>query len=338
MNCSFSNTHQEPRTNVSAIVAVYNGAETIEEALASISAQTYKILEVIVADDGSTDGSADKCESVLAEYGIPGKVLRLEKRSGAGVARNRAVAECSGDVIAVLDADDQWMPDHIVNAVSAFEKHAGMVAYVSRVEVREDSNWSNVGRVFPENPGYEPHGIQLVYERLLQGLNFWNVTLCFRKSAFIDSAGFGETLTCYEDYWLFLNLSRKGSFYLSNHVGCVVRRRSRSLSSAEQKKGNRSMSKPMYADRIALLSLMKSDVMFSQRDVEIATEAAASFIATEFKTACRARDARKCAFIISAIFQQFSSKPLFVTKIVIRSLWETLQLGSHLLTKKYFIQ
>lgn len=89
---------------VSVIIPVHNGERFIREALASVAAQDYAPMEVIVSDDGSQDGTRDACA------GFPGvRVLALE-RGGVSRARNRAIAVSSGEWLAFLDADDEWMP------------------------------------------------------------------------------------------------------------------------------------------------------------------------------------------------------------------------------------
>lgn len=89
---------------ISVVVPVYNGADFIASTLASVSAQTLAPIEIIVVDDGSTDGSGE----IAARVPLV-RVVRQENR-GAAAARNRGIAEARGDQIAFLDADDQWEP------------------------------------------------------------------------------------------------------------------------------------------------------------------------------------------------------------------------------------
>jgi glycosyltransferase involved in cell wall biosynthesis len=92
---------------VSVIVPVYNGARFLVEALDSVFAQTYRPLEVIVIDDGSTDESG----TIARTY----PDVRYIRQSNAGVsaARNRGVEAASGQLLAFLDQDDVWFPDKI---------------------------------------------------------------------------------------------------------------------------------------------------------------------------------------------------------------------------------
>jgi len=108
---------------VSVIIPVHNGAPFLREALESVFAQTHRPLEVIVADDASTDDSASIAES------FPGvDCLRLPK-VGVSAARNRAVERSTGDWLAFLDADDRWFPSKLGTQLSAGEADpaAGLV-------------------------------------------------------------------------------------------------------------------------------------------------------------------------------------------------------------------
>ncbi|MGE3074355.1 MAG: glycosyltransferase family 2 protein [Dehalococcoidia bacterium] len=89
---------------VSVIMPVHNGAHFLRESIPSVLAQDYQPIEIIVADDGSTDDSADVAESYPEV-----ECLRLPK-GGVSRARNLAVERSSGEWLAFLDADDIWLP------------------------------------------------------------------------------------------------------------------------------------------------------------------------------------------------------------------------------------
>ena len=88
---------------VSVIIPVFNGARFLGAAIDSVLAQAHEPIEVIVVDDGSTDGSAGIAEA----YGAPVRCQRQEN-AGAGSARNRGVETARGQYLAFLDADDLW--------------------------------------------------------------------------------------------------------------------------------------------------------------------------------------------------------------------------------------
>src|SRR5215467_9498256 len=103
---------------VSAIIPVFNAARTIAAAIESIQAQTFSDFEIIAVDDGSRDASLD----VLASFGTAVKVLRQANR-GPSAARNYAVRESSGELLAFLDADDRWRPAMLERLVAALDQH-----------------------------------------------------------------------------------------------------------------------------------------------------------------------------------------------------------------------
>lgn len=93
---------------ISVIIPLYNKEREIAGVLRSVLAQTVQPLETIVVDDGSTDGSAAVVERIAAEN--PDAAIKLIRQTNAGecAARNRAIAESRGGLIALLDADDEW--------------------------------------------------------------------------------------------------------------------------------------------------------------------------------------------------------------------------------------
>ena len=103
---------------VSVIIPVWNGERFLAEAVTSVLDQTYPPHEVIVIDDGSTDGSKE----VAKRFGVPVKYY-FQERSGAAAARNHGVELSEGDFIAFLDADDIWVKDKLVWQMKSFEGH-----------------------------------------------------------------------------------------------------------------------------------------------------------------------------------------------------------------------
>ncbi|MBX3231500.1 MAG: glycosyltransferase family 2 protein [Labilithrix sp.] len=112
---------------VSVVVPLYNKAPYVQRTLASIAAQTYGDYEVIVVDDGSTDGGAE----IVAALEMPRVRLVVQGNEGPGAARNRGLAEARGEYIAFLDADDEWLPEFLARSVALLDAAASDVAAVS---------------------------------------------------------------------------------------------------------------------------------------------------------------------------------------------------------------
>lgn len=106
----------------SVIVAVYNGAEFLTQCLDSLMAQTLDGVEVIVADDGSTDATPRLLAQYAARYANI-HIITLDANHGQAYARNRALSLAKGDYICYLDADDWYALDAISRAVDVFLQH-----------------------------------------------------------------------------------------------------------------------------------------------------------------------------------------------------------------------
>jgi len=103
---------------VSVIVPTYNRRETIRAAIASVQRQTFQDWELVVVDDGSTDGTAD-----LIEGSDPRLVLIRQKNQGVNAARNAAMLRARGQYLAFLDSDDELLPHHLALSVAFFRAH-----------------------------------------------------------------------------------------------------------------------------------------------------------------------------------------------------------------------
>ena len=111
-------------TQVSVVVPLYNKASYLLRALESIAEQTYRDFEVIVVNDGSTDGGEQVARS------FPDRRFRVlsQQNRGPGAARNRGITEAVGQVTAFLDADDEWLPHYLETAVRAFDQRPDLAA------------------------------------------------------------------------------------------------------------------------------------------------------------------------------------------------------------------
>lgn len=102
---------------VSVIIPVFNSERYLAAALDSVVYQTYRPIEVIVVDDGSTDNSA----AIAQAY--PEVQYFYQPNQGVSVARNRGIAAAKGEFIAFLDSDDEWMPDKLRIQISEMLNH-----------------------------------------------------------------------------------------------------------------------------------------------------------------------------------------------------------------------
>lgn len=110
----------EPR--ISVCMPVYNGAKFLPRAFSSLAAQEFRDFELVIVDDGSTDGSGALAERLIAEGRFVGRVLSTPNR-GAEQARDVAVAHASADLIAQCDCDDWWAPTYLSDMVCTLTTH-----------------------------------------------------------------------------------------------------------------------------------------------------------------------------------------------------------------------
>jgi glycosyltransferase involved in cell wall biosynthesis len=193
---------------VSVIVPVYNGAASIGRALQSVFAQTFTDFEIICVDDGSTDDTP----SVLASFGDKVRVMRQANRGFPG-ARNAGVAASRGQLIALIDHDDQWLPRKLELEVTALlsDPDAALV-YSDVIVVNEAGDESRSSPIGPDT-AHAPSMDEML-------TRIWPImpsTVVMRRSAFDRAGGFCESLKEDLDFWLAIR--EQGAFiYLPDRL------------------------------------------------------------------------------------------------------------------------
>lgn len=124
---------------VSVIVPLYNKALFVRRALDSIARQTINDYEVIVVNDGSTDQGPE----IVRAFGDERVRLITQANLGPGAARNRALLEAEGDLIAFLDADDEWLPNYLAEGVHLLDGAGEEVASATCGYFTEPGNKSH---------------------------------------------------------------------------------------------------------------------------------------------------------------------------------------------------
>jgi glycosyltransferase involved in cell wall biosynthesis len=113
-----------PNPLISVIIPTYNREHCVRQSLDSVLAQTFKDFELIVVDDGSSDGTVE----ILKSYGDKIRLI-CQKNAGAGAARNTAIRVAQGKYIAFLDSDDQWRPEKLEVQMQFIAKYGAKVCY-----------------------------------------------------------------------------------------------------------------------------------------------------------------------------------------------------------------
>ncbi|MEN6625975.1 MAG: glycosyltransferase [Candidatus Sumerlaeia bacterium] len=178
---------------VSVVIPAYNSEAMVGRAVKSVLSQDYSPLEVIVVDDGSSDGTAAAAEA-LGDSRV--RVIR-QTNAGPAAARNRGIRESNGEFIAFIDADDEWLPEHLRKSIEMFASSPDAGLVYSLIDDRL------------ENGEREIYGERWERNRLFDRV-FWPsakmVTsgVVLRKAALEKVGLFDETLHSREDHDLFI--------------------------------------------------------------------------------------------------------------------------------------
>ena len=192
---------------VSIIIPTFNRREYVADAIDSCLAQTYRNCEIIVIDDGSSDGTG---HSLKERYGKRIRYINQENQ-GPGIARNRGIAAANGQFIHFLDADDQLHAEKIAIGLAAFRKHPEVsVIYTHYQQVASD------GLTPVETGPFEGYSEDVYCELLRQtGCRILTSSSMFRSAALRAVGGFANDaqFRSAEDWDLFLRLALRYRFH-----------------------------------------------------------------------------------------------------------------------------
>lgn len=225
--------------SVSVVIPSYNGAAFIGEALDSVYRQTLRPREVVVADDASTDGTGDLVAALARTAPLPVRLLRLDKNSG-GPARplNEGVAHAAGDLIAVLDQDDVFLPDKLETQAAVLARHAEVAFVFSwcATHARPDQVLQSaceqelLGQAHGDESSYRlpgPIALALLFRR---GNFVWGYPgFLFRRRDWQRKGGLEEGLRIASDYDFLCWLATQGDAVLLPRVQYLRREHAANL-------------------------------------------------------------------------------------------------------------
>ncbi|MDI3319042.1 glycosyltransferase family 2 protein [Pinibacter soli] len=217
-------TKVQPNTNdtgnfyagplISVIIPVFNASQTIERTLASIENQTYKNFEVILVDDGSTDDSS----TIITRYIAAGESssnisyrLLHQTNKGVSAARNAGLRNATGVLLALLDADDEWLSDKTEKQLNILQNnpHIDLIG----------TNF-NDGVIFL--PGYAKtkKSYPVTLKQLLYKNFFATPTIIFKREIIEKDIFFDEGMKFMEDqnYWMRICLAGFSCAFLNENL------------------------------------------------------------------------------------------------------------------------
>lgn len=182
---------------VSVVIPTYNSARFLGEALDSVTAQSFRDLEIIVVDDGSTDDTP----ALLARYGE--QITRLRQaQSGPAAARNAGLAAARGEFVAFLDADNFWVPTKLERQLPRFRGRP-QLGLVFSDAVTFDAQGVRSDSWLAERPGQG----NWTFERLLSDNFICTSTVVARRECFARVGGFDPELRSVEDREMWLRIA-----------------------------------------------------------------------------------------------------------------------------------
>ena len=192
--------------DVSVIIPTFNRSERLVKALGSVAQQTELPVELIIIDDGSTDGTRKAVAAFSASTTLKCRYL-LQPNRGPAAARNSGIRMAASPYLAFLDSDDEWLRDKLAVQYAALSAHPEYC--ISHTMER----WYRNG----EHLNQKKHHIPLHGDIFTQALRLCCVgmsTVMVRRELFDRYGLFDETLRCCEDYDLWLRVAAFESFYL----------------------------------------------------------------------------------------------------------------------------
>ncbi len=184
---------------VSVCIPAYNRLDFLPEALGSIFAQTFKDYEVVVVDDGSTDGTGEW----IKEQKYPLRYVYQTNKGLAG-ARNRLIQEARGRYIAFLDSDDLLYPDALDRLVSSVDGREDLCAYGGYIRIDEEGN--ELPTVMKDRPSGD------ILETLFEKIIVHSCGVLFPRRIFLEQGGFDEANRHCPDYIRYLGMARDYEF------------------------------------------------------------------------------------------------------------------------------
>lgn len=184
---------------VSAIIPAYNCEDYIKETIESVFSQTYRDIELIVVDDGSSD----KTGEIAKSFGSRLKYLHQSKNTGPSGARNRGIDQAKGEYIAFLDHDDIWLPNKIEEQLKLLEgsKDLALVycnGYNVNLSGREMDTLFDIAKPYR---GF-------VFEQLILDNFIPTSSVVVKKNILDEVGGFNERFLISQDFELYLRIAQ----------------------------------------------------------------------------------------------------------------------------------
>ena len=229
-----------PTRDIAVIIAAYNAAEYLDATLASVAGQSVLPSEVIVSDDCSSDDTAATARSWSNR--LPLTVVSTPANGGPAAARNVAIRASTSPLLALLDADDLWFPDHLETLMGVHQEHGGLV-------MADPLTWAPGDGLGPPWTQTKPvPGADQLH--LLYRENFVFSGTVYTRADYDRAGGYREQFRGPEDWDLWIRMVRHGLVVTpAGHPTVLYRVTSGSLTSTPR----------MGEDRVKVLDLARRE-------------------------------------------------------------------------------
>ena len=193
-------------SSITVVMPLYNNAKEVQRALRSVLDQTVSEFEVLVVNDGSTDGG----DAIVRM--VNDKRIRIINQSNKGVsaARNRGVAEAKGDLIAFLDADDEWKPDFLETIMRLYGNFTTCSLFATHYFYREIDGTLRTPILRKLPPGMWEGVLENYFETAAHSdPPLWSSAIAVKKAALLSAGGFPEGISIGEDLLTWARLAMK---------------------------------------------------------------------------------------------------------------------------------
>jgi glycosyltransferase involved in cell wall biosynthesis len=207
-----------PDPTIDVVIPAYNAGRFIERALLSVRSQTLRVQQIIVVDDGSTDDTAAQVQLFASRYPDVSVVCISQDNAGVSAARNRGLHLVDADFVALLDADDEWVPSKLAQQMALFDADPGQrlaMVYCDYDLIGGGSEPLARASAVPARLRGDVHRA-LLKGNLISGSCS---AVVVRRQVLKDVGDFDETLVCAEDWDLWLRISEK---YLVDYVPGIL--------------------------------------------------------------------------------------------------------------------
>ena len=225
---------------VSVIIPFLNVQQFLRETVESVVSQEYNNWEIVLIDDGSTDGSTEIAMQLASEY--KGQIIYAQhthhNNRGAAASRNLGVSRAQGEWLAFLDADDLWLPQKLKVQLELLEQNPEATAICEATTYWYDwcsSQSKNIRIPVGAEPDrlYAPPSLASILYPLGKGHSFATCGLMLKRNAFLSWGGFDESFTgnnqLYEDQVLYTKIYLHEKVYISSKSNNLYRQRPDSL-------------------------------------------------------------------------------------------------------------